>query len=163
MKVLGIDPGYDRVGIAIAESVERKDVILFSMCIETNSKDAFVERLFVIGKELERVINQHKPTHACLETLFFQTNTKTAMKVSEARGMMQYILRKHNLTIYDIGPGQVKSSITGNGRATKQEVIKMTQLITQLPDMDKKKDDEVDAMAIALAGLHMASSILPQG
>lgn len=162
MRVLGIDPGYDRVGVAIAETIGRNDTILFSTCIETNPKDAFIERLLVIGEQLELIIAEHQPTDACIETLFFQTNAKTAIRVAEARGMMQYVLRKHNLKIHDIGPGQVKSSITGNGRATKQEVIKMTKLITQLPDIESKKDDEVDAMAIALAGLHIAGSILPQ-
>ena len=162
MRVLGIDPGYDRVGVAIAEIIDRQDTIIFSACIETNPKDAFVERLGVIGASLEEIIVTHKPTAACIETIFFQTNTKTAIRVAEARGMMQYLLHTHQVTIHDIGPGQVKSSITGNGRATKQEVIKMTKLIAGIPNIATKKDDEVDAIAIALAGIHIVNSPIPQ-
>ena len=148
MKILGIDPGYERLGIAILEKKE-KEVLVFSECFKTSTKLEFSERLFLIGKRLEEIIKKYKPDILSIETLFFTTNQKTAMRVAETRGLIIYLAKKFNLEIFEITPLQVKIATTGYGKATKDQVMKMIKMLIKI-DKSKKSDDELDAIAIAL-------------
>ena len=87
MRILGIDPGYERVGIAVIEKEENsKEILLYSNCFKTKKELVFNERLFLIGNEINKIIQQFKPNILAIESLFFNTNQKTALLVSEARG-----------------------------------------------------------------------------
>ncbi len=147
MRVLGIDPGYDRVGIAIVE----KNSLIYSACFETSRDDIHADRLCAIAKEIERVTTEFQPNVLSIETLFFTNNQKTAMKVSEARGVILSEARKKGLSIFELSPLQVKMAVTSYGKSDKNQVIAMVKMLIKLP---KKvaKDDEYDAIAIALAG-----------
>ena len=83
IRVLALDPGYDRLGVAVLERQEGKEVLLFSTCIETNRNDALVERLFHIGSAVETLIKDHQPDAVAIETLFFNANIKTAIGVAQ--------------------------------------------------------------------------------
>src|SRR3989344_8069528 len=85
-RVLGIDPGFDRVGVAVMD----KGSVLFSTCIKTSSKLPHQERLLQIGKGVGKVIERWKPQDLAIETLFFNQNTSTELKVAEARGVIIY-------------------------------------------------------------------------
>ena len=101
MKILGIDPGYERLGVAIIEkNTTGKEVVLFSDCIRTSAKLDMPERLFELGRALSAVIKNHKPDAAAIEELYFAKNTKTAMLVAEARGVIQYIIREAGLPCF---------------------------------------------------------------
>ena len=133
MKVLAVDPGYDRVGLAI---IEKKDIerVVFSECFTTDKKDSFSARIFAIGSHIESLIEEHQPEFFAIEQLFFAKNTKTALAVSEARGMMLYIACKHNLKIFEYTPNQIKLAVTGYGAANKQEVHAMVQRLIAIPN-----------------------------
>jgi len=153
MKILSIDPGFERVGIAVIEkSLKGKDVLIYSSCFKTSKKISFPERLRNIGKEVERIIKKYKPDVLAIEKLYFTTNQKTAMGVAEARGAIIYISTKNNLTIYEYTPPQIKVAVTGYGKANKEMVMSM---VPKLIDMKKeiKGDDELDAIAIGLTCL----------
>jgi len=151
MKLISIDPGYDRCGVAIIEKTKQqnKGVLIFSGCLETNSKDIFTDRLFYIGDSLEKIIKKESPPGLAIEKLFFNTNQKTATNVAEVRGTILYIAKKHNLEIYEYTPLEIKVATTGYGRSTKSQMISM---IPHLIQIDKKitKDDEWDAIAVGL-------------
>lgn len=150
MKILGIDPGFERVGIAILEKEKiGKEKILHSECFKTDASLKFSDRLNLIGKKINSTIKKHKPTVLAIETLFLNTNQKTAMHVAEARGVIVYEGVKAGLQIFEASPPQIKMSITSYGRASKEEVIKMVKLLTNI-DKNKTSDDELDAIAIAL-------------
>ena len=89
MIIAGIDPGYERFGIAILKkgSGRDKDEVIFSDCIRTSAKIPFQDRLFAIGDQLETIIQKYKPDALAIEKLFFTTNQKTALSVSEVKGM----------------------------------------------------------------------------
>ncbi len=159
MIILGIDPGFDRIGVAIVTEENRKETILHSECIVTSRNQEFSARLVTIADHIQTVITTWKPTALAIEKLFFQTNKTTAMQVAEARGVILYIAKKNNLSIFEIGPGTIKLSVTGNGRANKNEVIKMIQLTTTLKQA--KYDDEYDAVATAITGFHIARNTIP--
>lgn len=154
MIILGIDPGYERLGVAILENGKtKKPNVVFSECFKTSSKEEHAERLFQIQTELERVIKKYKPTRLGIETLFFNSNQKSATKVSEARGVILATAKKFGLEIKELSPLQVKVGVTGYGKSDKVAVIKMIPLLVDFDSIDKKKnsamlDDEYDAIAV---------------
>ena len=153
MKILGIDPGYERLGIAILEKNkgDKKEVLLHSECFKTSSKLEFNERLLILGEKIEEIIKDYKPEMLSIETLFLNTNQKTVMQVAEVRGVIIYLAQKYNLKIFEASPPQIKSSITGYGASDKEQIRKMVGLLINLPkEKNKSFDDELDAIAIAL-------------
>jgi len=149
MPFLGIDPGFDRIGWAILEPQPKKARIVASGCIQTDKTATLIKRYAHIDSELLRIIQSYKPSECGIEKLFYEKNAKTAMQVSEARGVILSCLFRNSVEVYDYTPLQIKSSVTGNGKATKQEVAKMVQLLTTCEKLPKL-DDEVDAIAAAL-------------
>lgn len=153
MIILGIDPGYERVGIAILQKEKgaKKETILYSNCFKTSAKLNLPERLLLIGKELEDVIKKWKPEKLSIEKLYFEKNQKTAMGVSEARGAIIYVCKSFGLEILEYTPLQIKNAVTGYGKATKQAVYDMVSKLVELPK-GIKQDDEIDAIAVAITG-----------
>ncbi|MFA6274193.1 MAG: crossover junction endodeoxyribonuclease RuvC [Candidatus Paceibacterota bacterium] len=150
MKILGIDPGFERLGIAILEKEKgQKEQVVFSECFKTSSKLDFSERLKLIGEEIKRVIKKYKPEVLGIETLFLNTNQKTVMHVAEARGVVIYECSQAGLKIFEASPPQIKIATTGYGKANKEQMIKMVKILVKI-DESKKSDDELDAIAIAL-------------
>lgn len=151
MRILGIDPGYERLGIAVLEKNkgDKKEKVIFSECFKTSSKLDFSERLLLIGDEVNKVIKKYKPEILSIETLFLTTNQKTVMHVAEARGVILYEAIKNDLKIFEATPLQIKMATTGYGKADKNQVIKMVGMLVDI-DNTKKVDDELDAIAIAL-------------
>jgi crossover junction endodeoxyribonuclease RuvC len=154
MRFLGIDPGYDRVGIAIVEknTDSKKEEVIFSECFETDKKLEVTDRLHKVGQRVAEVIELYKPDALALETLFFSNNQKTAMAVSSARGIMIYLAQNADCVVYEYHPQEIKVAITGYGKSDKTAVTAMVkQLVANCPE--KAKDDEYDAIAIAVTGL----------
>ncbi len=145
MRILGIDPGYERLGIAVIE----KNTVLYSDCFRTSAKDDIHKRLGEIGVEISKIIEKFQPDALAIETLFISTNQKTGMRVAEARGIIMYEAIKRGVLIYEYSPMQIKTAVTSDGSSDKSRMIKMVNLLVSLP---KKKmlDDEYDAIAVAL-------------
>jgi len=152
MIILGIDPGYDRCGIAIIEkSLKGKEVVIFSTCVTTSPKDPIYERFKKIGSEISRVIKTYKPDALAIETLFITKNQKTAMRVSEARGIIIYEALQNNVSVFEYGPMEIKTAITSDGNSDKSQIMKMIPLLVDMSKVSKNAlDDEYDAIAVAL-------------
>jgi crossover junction endodeoxyribonuclease RuvC len=152
MKILAIDPGYDRLGVAVMETIDRQEKLLYSACLTTDKKTTVPERLWELGKQLEDLLTEHQPDQVALETLFFNKNQKTALAVAEARGMIVYLAKKHDCVVREFGPSEVKVAVTGYGSSDKRAVTDMLRrLVKNLPD--KALDDEYDAIAVAVTAL----------
>lgn len=149
MRILGIDPGIERVGIAVIERTAGKETFIFSECFKTSAKLSHANRLELIGLEMARVINEWKPGGMAIEKLFFEKNTTTAMGVAEARGVMLYEAAKAGLVIFEFTPMEIKVAVTGYGGSDKRGVMDMVPRLIQLPERTMI-DDEVDAIAAAL-------------
>ncbi|HUC88882.1 MAG TPA: crossover junction endodeoxyribonuclease RuvC [Candidatus Paceibacterota bacterium] len=153
MKILAIDPGFERIGIAVIERTpKQKDVLVYSSCFKTSAKIPFHERLTAIGNEIERVIKKYKPEALAIEKLYFTTNQKTVMGVAEARGVIVYSASRNGLSIFEYTPPQIKVAVTGYGKATKDMVIRMVLKLIKV-DNSINSDDELDAIAIGLTCL----------
>lgn len=150
MKILGIDPGYERVGIAVIESENSsKNTLVYSNCFKTSTKKLLNQRIKEIGLEIKKIISEHKPEAISVEKLYFATNQKTAMGVSEARGVIIYEASLSELEIFEYTPMEIKSAITSYGKSDKKQIISM---VCRLIKIEKKikHDDEYDAIALAL-------------
>jgi len=152
MKVLGIDPGTGRMGWAIVEGTSAKQTLIACGCFETESTTAAAKRLAELHKKLEKVIEEFRPEEVSVEDLFFFKNAKTVIKVAEARGMVLTLATLRGLEVFNYTPLQVKQTITGYGRAEKQQVELMVKSMLKI-SVPIKPDDAADAVAIGLTHL----------
>lgn len=152
MKVLGIDPGYGRCGVAVVEKVNHKEVLLYSDCIETSAKDDFAVRLMQVADECARLIREHAPEAVAMEKLFFSNNQKTAMQVAEVRGALINCASQFGLTVSEYSPGEIKSAVASSGSADKKQIAAMLRMLIKI-DKPIRHDDEYDAIAIAVTHL----------
>ena len=158
--ILAIDPGFDRVGLAILSEEKSKPTLLYSECITTNSKHTRDKRLLTIGTRLDEVIKEWRPTELAIETLFFNTNTTSAIGVAEARGVIIFQAARAGLKLYEYGPQAVKIAVTGYGKANKDQIESMVKRLVVLPKtLSKRLDDEVDAIAVGITHLATRNTI----
>jgi crossover junction endodeoxyribonuclease RuvC len=150
VRIIGIDPGFDRLGVAVLDKNGTSETLVFSTCIVTSKKDSFEERLAQIGKELTNIFSTYKGHELAIETLFFTKNQKTIITVAEVRGICLYLAHLHNLTIFEYSPPQIKLAIAGDGKASKDDIASMVPKILKTTLPKGTIDDEIDAIAIAL-------------
>lgn len=150
MIILGIDPGFERVGIALINKKDgQKEEYIYSECFKTATTFEFSERLLLIGVKLKNIIKDYQPDAVAIEKLFFTTNQKTAMHVAEARGVIVFQAALGRLPVYEYGPMEIKVAITGYGKSDKTAVMSMVPKLLIVPEKEML-DDEVDALAVAL-------------
>src|SRR5690348_1986327 len=102
MRILGIDPGYDRLGIAVIEKQgKEKEILLHSECFQTSPKDDFYTRLSQVGAKVAEVLETYSPDALGIESLFITKNQKTAMRVAEARGVIMYEIARKHIPIFE--------------------------------------------------------------
>lgn len=152
MRVVGIDPGFGRCGVAVLERCGGVETIIFSTCIETVREDSFYTRAKIVGTAFEAVMDEHQPTALAVETLFFNTNQKTALQVAEMRGILIYEGLRRGLPVFEYSPQTVKLAITGFGASDKRAVAAMVHKIYKL-EKALSQDDEYDAIAVAATHL----------
>lgn len=148
-KVLGIDPGYGRIGFGLVKKTQRELEYLNHGCIETSQSLQFNQRLLQINQAIEKVVDKFEPDVAAVEELFFCKNVKTAIDVGQARGVILLSLSQTGLTIKEYTPKEIKKSVAGKGNAKKrqvQEMVKMQLDLTKKPS----QDDAADALAVAV-------------
>jgi len=149
MKILAVDPGFDRLGIAVLEKKGESESLLYSDCFQTNKKNSYSNRIRAIGDEIERLIDEFSPDVFASEGLYFSKNQKTAIDVAGSRGAIFYVAEKYSLPVHEYTPLQIKVAVTGYGKSDKSQV---TDMVNRLIKIDKKIriDDEYDAIAVAL-------------
>lgn len=152
MIVLGIDPGSTRIGYGVVRHEGNRLTMLGYGTIENTNKDRLLDlRDTEIG--LIKIIKKYGPDRAGIEKLFFTKNQKTAMAVSETRGVLLLTLSKYGLPIQEFTPLEVKQKITSYGHADKKQVYRVVQLLLNIKE-SITPDDAVDALAIAICCSH---------
>lgn len=150
MILLSIDPGFERVGIAVIQKEKGgKEKLLHSECFKTSKTETFADRLLLIQNKISSLCVEYNPTILATESLFMATNLKTGIQVAHARGVIIVTARKHGLTLYEYTPLQVKVAVTGYGKSDKQAVMAMVPKILHM-EKNTHSDDELDAIAIGL-------------
>ncbi len=151
MRVLAIDPGFERIGIALLDKAH-KPVLVHSECFKTKSTLPFPERLLLLGTKIKNLIKEFSPDVMAVEKLYFEKNKKTALGVAEARGVIVYEGVRATLPLYNYTPLEVKVAVTGYGKATKSQVISMVPKLV-VTQKSITSDDEMDAIAIGITCL----------
>lgn len=151
MRILAIDPGYDRLGMAVVEGDASRPTLIWSDCV-TPKKGAREERLSCVSKAVVSAIKKYSPDVLAIEALFFNKNIQTAVGVAEARGAILAAAGTLSLPVVEYSPQQVKSAVTGHGGADKAAIARMIPLLLSLPKK-KRLDDELDAIAIGITAL----------
>jgi crossover junction endodeoxyribonuclease RuvC len=160
MKLLAIDPGYDKTGYAVFESPHPRTIsFVASGLIKTIPSTHIELRLGMIIESLERVISSHHTTHMVMEQLFFFKNAKTVIGVAQAQGAIMSLTTRFGLQFAFLTPLQIKQAITGDGRAEKMAVWKMLKLQLK-SSLEVEEDDESDAIACGYAYCLLKDALL---
>lgn len=158
MRVIAVDPGYDRLGVSVMELENGTEKLLYSGCIETDRNQPLIDRLLTIANAFSSLLKTHSPTTLAIETLFFNKNQKTAMGVAQARGILIYLAQINGCSVHEFGPQEIKIAVTGYGKSDKNAMISMVKrLVPESPN--DALDDEYDAIAVGITCLaHLGRS-----
>lgn len=159
MIILGIDPGYAIVGYGVIDYRNNHFRVVDYGAIVTDAKTPFNERLEIIYDRLTQIISVHSPEAMSVEKVFYNSNAKTVIDVSQARGVIMLAAQKNKLPVFEYTPLQVKQSVVGYGRAEKNQVQEMVRRILALEKVPKP-DDTADALAMAVCHAHSSGSIM---
>ncbi len=151
--ILGIDPGFGRMGYGLIESGQGTVRYLLANCLETQKTMPHAQRLQYMWRELITLITTYQPDVVAVEKLFFAKNEKTALAVAETRGIILLAAQEHGVPIIEFTPLQVKVALSGYGKADKKQVAYMVMRILNLTDTPVR-DDTTDALAIAICAAH---------
>jgi len=157
MIILGIDPGYAIVGYGVIDTDDMKPIAYG--VIRTEAGIPIEDRLAEIFDNMTELLRTFKPDHVAIEKLYFNTNEKTAINVSQARGVIVLSCVKCGVKLFEYTPLQVKMSVVGYGRAEKQQIMDMTKRLLRLKKIPRP-DDAADALAIALCHANTTGSLL---
>jgi len=153
MRVLGIDCGSRVTGYGVIDSDGADCVFVCCGAILTKSSDSMPERLKSIYAGVVEIIRGRQPDAAAFESLFYATNAQSALKLGHVRGVSMFAAAEANLPVYEYSPLEVKSAVTGYGRAEKPQVQQMVRALLKL-DAAPQPYDASDALAVAICHAH---------
>jgi crossover junction endodeoxyribonuclease RuvC len=151
--VLGIDPGTAMTGYGIIERTGSHLRLIDYGCMETVPDRPLADRLLLIHEAVEGLIEAHQPSLVGVERLYFNRNVQTAFAVGQARGVVLLAAAQHGLPVFEYGPHEVKIAVTGYGRAAKEQVQRMVQVVLGMETLPRP-DDAADALAVAICLAH---------
>lgn len=153
MRVLAVDPGLTRCGVAVVQGLGGARVQMVTVgVIRTSSSEDLPRRLFELHTELERVFERTQPDMVAVERMFARNDVSTIMCTAQASAVPMLAAAKRNLPVSLYTPSEVKAAVTGNGRAEKAQVTSMVTRILDLPTAPKPAD-AADALALGICHL----------
>jgi len=152
-RVLGCDPGLAITGYGILDSDGQQLTPIAFGVLRTKAGLDEPTRLLDLYQKLVEMIQRYQPDVAAVEKLFFSTNVRTAMMVSQARGVLLLSLAEAGLPIWEYTPMQIKQAVTGYGQADKLQIQEMVRLLLNLREIPRP-DDAADALAVSICHLH---------
>lgn len=152
MRILGIDPGSRATGYGLIIKEGNRLIHLDNGVIRPPDKANLPERLHVIFGHLNDIISEYAPRQAAVEQVFMARNAQAALKLGQARGAAMLALAEAGLEIEEYSAMQVKSSVVGYGRASKNQVQQMVKALLNLPEV--AQEDASDALAVAICHAH---------
>jgi crossover junction endodeoxyribonuclease RuvC len=150
MRILGIDCGTERTGYGFIESDGRRHILVDAGVIRTKTSDSLDLRLVRIAAELRRVLTAYLPEAVAVEEVFHAVNAKSALKLAHVRGVALLLAAEAGLPVSEYSPLSVKMSVTGYGRAEKQQVQMMVQSLLESQSTEYQSFDAWDALAVAI-------------
>jgi crossover junction endodeoxyribonuclease RuvC len=152
-RIIGLDPGLASTGWGLVDYKGSRIQYLAHGCIETEAALPRAERLLLIYRGINNVLDTYTPTEGAMETLYFGRNVSSAIAVAEARGVLSLTLAERNLPFTECTPNQIKQAVVGVRKADKEQVQHMVALILGLPVIPKP-DHAADALGAAICAAH---------
>lgn len=162
MKILGIDPGTAIIGYGLIDVQGQRYSALDYGCITTPAHTPMEQRLKLLYKGINQLLEQSHPDAVAVEELFFNRNITTAISVGQARGVILLAIAEHNIEFAEYTPLEVKQAIVGYGRAEKRQIQYMVTSFLKLKSIPKP-DDAADALAIAICHAHYKNTDILRG
>jgi crossover junction endodeoxyribonuclease RuvC len=156
--ILGIDPGTLVMGYSVVEASKNIFTIKTLDVLKLSSKKDHYQRLQMVHQKITELVDQYSPTEFAIEAPFFGKNVQSMLKLGRAQGVAIAAAMTKNIPVTEYSPRKIKQAITGNGNADKEQVWKMLQRITALPDKPKYFD-ATDALAVAICHFYGSNSI----
>ena len=157
LRILGIDPGSRKTGYGLIENTGNRIRHLASGCIRLNAKHPLSDRLSILSRELEQLIEEFRPDCGVVEKIFFAKNAQSALTLGHARGVILLKFSERNLPIHEYQTLKIKQTVVGVGRADKDQVQHMVKILLNL--QNKLREDEADALAVAITHAHLGLSL----
>jgi crossover junction endodeoxyribonuclease RuvC len=157
LRILGIDPGSRKTGYGLIENTGNRIRHLASGCIRLNAKHPLSDRLSILSRELEKLIEEFRPDCGVVEKIFFAKNAQSALTLGHARGVILLKFSERYLPIHEYQTLKIKQTVVGVGRADKDQVQHMVKILLNL--QNKLQEDEADALAVAITHAHLGLSI----
>lgn len=158
IRILGIDPGSQRTGVGFVDVAPGgKCAYVHATALKLLDAEDFPARLGLLCDGLDALIDEWKPDHVAIETVFMDKSATSALKLGHARGAAIATVVRRGLSISEYAPRLIKQSLVGRGAADKQQVQHMVRLLLGMPDA-KFQADAADALAVALTHAHMSAT-----
>jgi crossover junction endodeoxyribonuclease RuvC len=156
--ILGIDPGTLVMGYSVVEASKNIFTIKTLDVLKLSSKKDHYQRLQMVHQKITELVDQYSPNEFAIEAPFFGKNVQSMLKLGRAQGVAIAAAMTKNIPVTEYSPRKIKQAITGNGNADKEQVWKMLQRITALPDKPKYFD-ATDALAVAICHFYGSNSL----
>lgn len=156
MRVLGVDPGLTRCGIAVVDGGTGRSARCVAVTVVRTPVEAELgPRLMIVADAVERWLDEHRPDVVAVERVFSQYNVQTAMGTAQAGGVVALVATRRDIPVAFHTPSEVKAAVTGTGRADKAQVATM---VTRLLGLSSRPSpaDAADALALAICHLWRA-------
>ncbi len=153
MRVLGIDCGSRVTGYGVIDSDGAECCLVRCGAIKSKSSVPLPDRLRSIHNAIVEIIRDLEPEAAAFESLFYATNVQSALKLGYVRGVSMLAAAEAHLPVFEYSPLEVKSAVTGYGRAEKNQVQQMVRVLLKL-EASPEPYDASDALAVAICHVH---------
>ncbi len=152
IRIIGIDPGLQRMGWGIVDSLGSSLSFVAAGTVRTNAKAQLASRLCELHDGLSDVLHAHMPHEAAVEQTFVNKDAKATLKLGQARGIAMVVPARAGLPVAEYAPNQVKKTVIGVGHGDKAQIKLMVNML--LPKASFDSDDAADALAIAICHAH---------
>ena len=160
MRILGIDPGLQVCGYACLDAERGAEKLIEAGVIATERDDALEKRLNRIAEDAESLLSSFAPDVVAVEELYSHyAHPRTAILMGHARGVILQKCAEAAIEVRSFGATRIKKSITGNGRASKEQVQRTIQTLLSLSELPEP-NDVADAIAAALCCANSTNSIV---
>ena len=156
--VIGVDPGTVITGYGLIREEGNTLTAVDYGCIRPPRAMPLTDRYYAIFSCLKDIIERYSPDALAVETQYVDKNVQSALKLGMARGVVIIAAKSFGIPVFEYSPSRAKSAVTGNGRASKEQIQGMIQRLLNLK-APPEPEDAADALAIALCHIHNAKSL----
>ncbi len=151
-RILGVDPGTWKTGVGLVDITGSHYRLVHAEVVSVTQKIPLAQRLLIIFRSLNQIIRQYRPEVLALENIFYHKNLRAMIKIGEARAAAMLSASEQGIPVVEYLPTEIKQAVTGNGRASKEQIQHMVKRLLRLKE--GVAFDASDALAVAICHAH---------